>query len=152
MSLTPGSSAGYLVNHLARLFAAALQDRIKPLGLSTGVFPIMLHLWQKDGLTQSDLVTLVGIEQATMANTLARMERDGLILRRPDPDDGRSKRIFLTEVGRAKQTGAMAAANAANADIMAALTTGEREQMMQLLRKAIEGKAGQGRQSQVHAE
>ncbi|AFO92271.1 hypothetical protein [Phaeobacter inhibens] len=38
------TSAGYLFNHLARLFAQALQERIQPLGLSIGVFPIMLHL------------------------------------------------------------------------------------------------------------
>ena len=43
MSFARKTSAGYLVNHLARLFAAGLQARIKPLGLSTGTFPIMLQ-------------------------------------------------------------------------------------------------------------
>lgn len=56
----------HLINHLARLFAGALQDGIHPLGLSTGVFPIMVHLWDQDGLTQKELVGRVEIEQATM--------------------------------------------------------------------------------------
>lgn len=138
MSLPPDASPGYLVNHLARIFAAALQARIKPMGLSTGVFPVMLHLWQQDGVTQRDLVARVGVEQATMANTLARMERDGLILRRPDPDDGRQRRIWLTERGRGLHADATTAAATENAAVLSGLSTAERDQLIQLLRKAIQ--------------
>ena len=56
MRFSKDTSAGYLVNDLARRFAAALQARIKPLGLSTGVFPVMVQLWEDDGLTQTELV------------------------------------------------------------------------------------------------
>lgn len=137
MSLPPDASPGYLVNHLARIFAAALQARIKPMGLSTGVFPVMLHLWQQDGLTQRDLVHRVDVEQATMANTLARMERDGLIIRRPDPQDGRVRRIWLTEQGRALRADATAAAEQENEHVLSGLPADEREQLIALLRKAI---------------
>ena len=137
MSLPPDASPGYLVNHLARLFAAALQARIKPMGLSTGVFPVMLHLWQKDGLTQRDLVDLVGVEQATMANTLARMERDGLIMRRPDPEDGRSRRIWLTNQGSALHADATSAAMEENASVLAGLSYEESAQLVSLIHKAI---------------
>jgi len=87
MSFSKDDSAGYLANHLARLFARELQLRIKPLGLSTGTFPALLVLWEGDGLTQRELIEHLDIEQPTMANTLARMERDGLIERRKDPAD-----------------------------------------------------------------
>ncbi len=137
MSLPPDASPGYLVNHLARIFAAALQARIKPMGLSTGVFPVMLHLWQKDGLTQRDLVNRVDVEQATMANTLARMERDGLITRRPDPEDGRVRRIWLTERGRGLHIEATEAARQENESVLAGLPANERDQLIVLLRKAI---------------
>ncbi len=137
MTLPPDASPGYLVNHLARIFAAALQARIKPMGLSTGVFPVMLHLWQQDGLTQRDLVARVDVEQATMANTLARMERDGLIARRPDPEDGRVRRIWLTDLGRDLQTEATAAAAQENQNVLAGLPKDERDQLIALLRKAI---------------
>lgn len=137
MSLPPDASPGYLVNHLARIFAAALQARIKPMGLSTGVFPVMLHLWQQDGLTQRDLVHRVDVEQATMANTLARMERDGLIIRRPDPQDGRVRRIWLTEQGRALRADATGAAEQENEHVLSGLPADEREQLIALLRKAI---------------
>lgn len=138
MTLPPNASPGYLVNHLARLFAGALQSRIKPMGLSTGVFPVMLHLWQKDGITQRDLVGLVGVEQATMANTLARMERDGLIQRRPDPEDGRARRIWLTEQGKSLDEAATSAANEENLSVLAGLSQDEVAQLVQLMRKAIQ--------------
>ena len=100
MRFSKDSSAGYLVNDLARRFAAALQARIKPLGLSTGVFPVMVQLWEDDGLTQTELVRRIGVEQATMANTLARMQRDGLISRQRSKADGRVQEIRLTDRGQ----------------------------------------------------
>ncbi|MFQ6547347.1 MarR family winged helix-turn-helix transcriptional regulator [Aestuariibius sp. 2305UL40-4] len=137
MTFSMRSSAGYLTNHLARLFASGLQARIRPLGLSTGVFPVMLQLWDRDGLTQKELVDRLGIEQATVANTLARMERDGLIERRGDAEDGRVKRTWLTDQGRALRDPAIAAADAENSDALSGLTEAERAQLLTLLNKAI---------------
>jgi DNA-binding MarR family transcriptional regulator len=39
----------------------------------------------------------VSIDQSTMAHTLKRMERDGLVRRLPDPLDGRRAIIWLTD-------------------------------------------------------
>ena len=47
-----------------------------------GQFAVLLELWAGDGLTQKELVERLDVEQATMANTLARMVRDGLVERR----------------------------------------------------------------------
>ena len=76
-------SAGYLSNHLARLFALLLHNALKPLGVSPAYMPILLELWQADNLSQQDLVVRCDLSQATVANTLSRMERDGLIQRLP---------------------------------------------------------------------
>ena len=97
------SSAGYLANHMARVFARALSRRIEPLGLAPGQFMVLLELWQKDGVSQKSIVQSLDVEQATIANTLARMERDGLILRRSHPADARAQTIHLTRKGRALQ-------------------------------------------------
>ena len=137
-------SAGFLINHLARLIAQELTARIKPLGLTTGTFPALLELWDEDGLTQKQLVDRLGIEQATMANTLNRMERDGLITRRKDPKDGRAQLVWLTEHARSLQAPAIAAAEGVNADLLAGLTGDEQAQLLALMRKviAVQDKAG----------
>ncbi len=54
MTFSKDQSAGYLINHLARIFARRLSARIKPLGLTPGTFPALLELWEKDGLTQNN--------------------------------------------------------------------------------------------------
>ena len=46
-----------------------------------------------------------------MSSTLARMEKSGLIVVRPDPSDGRGKRVSLTKDGLAMRDACMAAAS-----------------------------------------
>jgi len=133
------ASAGYMVNHLARLFAREIHARIGPLGLTPGTFPAMLELWAEDGLTQRDLVARLDIEQATMANTLARMERDGLIRRTPDPKDRRAQRVWLTEAGRALQGPATAAAREVNAAALEGLGADERAAFLRTLGTVLRG-------------
>lgn len=137
MTFDKQHSAGYLANHMARLFARDLQARIKPLGLSTGVFPALLELWEEDGLTQKDLVERLDIEQATMANTLARMERDGLITRHRDPADARVQRIWLTDKARDLHGPATEAALVTNAEALAGLSPGEADRFLALMRHTI---------------
>lgn len=87
---------GYLVNLIARLMAQALKARNGPDGILPGQYPIALELLMRDGMSQRDLCEAVRIEQTTMANTLKRMERDGLIVRRQSAEDGRLSTVHLT--------------------------------------------------------
>lgn len=100
MSFSRATSLGYLVNHAARLLERALAEQIVPHGAWTGYFPVLLALWEEDGRTQAELVRLVDVEQPALANTLRRLERDGLVDRTPDPADRRAARIHLTARGR----------------------------------------------------
>lgn len=137
MKFTKDQSPGYLVNHVARIFARGLTARIKPLGLTTGTFPALLELWETDGMTQKQLVEKLDIEQATMANTLARMERDGLIVRKKDASDGRMQRIWLTERARALHGPATKAALAENAEVLVSLSEDEQREFTTLMQKVI---------------
>ncbi|WP_180900824.1 MarR family winged helix-turn-helix transcriptional regulator [Martelella soudanensis] len=137
MTFSKDQSAGYLANHLARLFERGLAGRIRPLGLTTGTFPALLELWENDGLTQKQLVERLDIEQATMANTLSRMERDGLIRRERDSEDGRVQRIRLTERARALHDPAIAAATAENEDALQALSDEESARFISFMQKIV---------------
>ncbi len=119
------TSLGYQVNYLARLLAQALHERIAPLGVVPGQFAQLLTLYAEDGLTQRELCDRVGIEQPTMANTLQRMERDGLIRREPDPADGRRARVLLTD--RARDLGAPLVAAAQDVNALATKGLDQRE-------------------------
>ena len=140
MAFAKDQSAGYLANHMARIFAHGLTARIKPLGLTTGTFPALLELWETDGLTQKQLVERLDIEQATMAYTLARMERDGLVVRKKETNEGRVQRVWLTDRARDLRGPAIAAAQEENAVRLAGLTEDERRQFIALLQKVIRTK------------
>ena len=131
------NSAGFLANHMARLFAKGLQHRIRPIGLAPAQFMTLLELWERDGIAQRELTRKLDVEQATMANTLIRMERDGLIERRSHPEDGRSQSIHLTPKAIALREAATAAARAQNEVALAELSTEERGLFIDLMRRVI---------------
>jgi DNA-binding MarR family transcriptional regulator len=91
---------GLAVNTLGRNITWSLGQRTARHGVFPGVNPVIAWLMQLSESTQSELSRLVGIEQPTMAVTLKRMERDGLISRSPDPLHGRRTTVRLTAKGR----------------------------------------------------
>lgn len=137
MSFDKQNSAGYLVNHLARLFARNLQNRIQPLGIATGQFPILLELWSGDGITQRDLLKEIDVEQATLANTLTRMERDGLIKRTKHPEDARAQKIWLTDTSKRLKNNAYQLAIETNEDALSDLSDEDKTLFIELMRKVI---------------
>ncbi|WP_372518402.1 MarR family winged helix-turn-helix transcriptional regulator [Salipiger bermudensis] len=96
------------------------------------------ELWREDGLTQRDLVQRLDVEQATMANTLKRMERDGLIERRAHEGDARARTIHLTERARDLQGPAQAEAQAVNARATAEMSDEERTAFLDLMTRAVD--------------
>jgi DNA-binding MarR family transcriptional regulator len=123
---------------LAKGFSRSLHQRAAGLGFSPGQFPILLELWSEDGLTQKQLLERVDIEQATMANTLSRMERDGLIERKPHPTDKRAQLVFLTERAMAMQADAIKAAIAADQDLFKGFRAFERALLIEYIRRILD--------------
>ena len=130
-------SLGYQVNHLARLLAQALAARIAPYGVVPGQFAQLLVLFEEDGLTQRELCDRVRIEQATMAKTLQRMQRDGLVRCDPDPDDRRRIRVYLTDQTRAIQHDLVATARSVNSSAADGLTDAELVTYLKLTARLI---------------
>lgn len=131
------ASAAYLANLLAKAASRALHARADGAGFAPGQFPVLLELWNGDGVTQRDLLDRLDIEQATMANTLSRMERDGLISRRRHPKDKRAQLVFLTARGKALQETAMAAASATEEALFQGFRRFERELLLEYMRMVL---------------
>ncbi len=138
MSFRREKSAGYLANQMARLFAQSLRQEILPLGIEPGQFPPLLALWDEDGLTQKQLVERTNVEQATMANTLGRMERSGLIERSRHPSDARSQIVHLTSKAAGLMDQATSGATAVNERALAKLSPSERKTFLTLVQRVID--------------
>jgi len=99
MDFKRNQSAGFVINHLARLFVKSINEGIEPLGSSAGQFPILLLLWEVNEISPSEISRQLNIEKATVTNTLNRMERGGLIIRAKDPNDARASIISISTKG-----------------------------------------------------
>ncbi len=85
-----------LIGHVHRGFQRMADQLLRDQGFALGQLPVLMAL--KDGRprSQAELARLANVEQPSMAQLLNRMERDGLVERLPDPEDGRSRLISLT--------------------------------------------------------
>lgn len=81
-----------------RSFIAAGVGNVKPAYLG-----VLWCLWREEGVKVVELGRCSGLEPSTMTGLLDRMERDGLVFRKADPDDRRAFTVHLTESGRKVQ-------------------------------------------------
>jgi MarR family transcriptional regulator, transcriptional regulator for hemolysin len=131
------STPGHLISLAARGFARLSEARLKPLGFGVGHLPVLVALREGRASTQRDLARFAKIEQPPMAQMLARMERDGLIERIPDPTDGRMSRITLMDAAEARLPDAIAVLFRGNHEALGDFTDEEAGLLVALLRRLI---------------
>ena len=93
----------FLFAQICKLKHARVQALLEGIGLYRGQPPVLRALWAQDGLTHTDLARSLEVQPATITKMINRMEKNGFVQRRQDPDDQRVSRVYLTEAGRAVQ-------------------------------------------------
>src|SRR5205085_1150314 len=87
---------GLVLFGTARAWRTKLDQRLRPLGLSQGKWRTLMHLSQGGNkLTQKEIAARMGIEGATLAGLLDRLETDGWVERRDSAQDRRCKTVHL---------------------------------------------------------
>ena len=125
------------LNWAARLLARELETILGPVGLNPAYVPVLLSLSAGGARTPKGLAQEATVEQPTMTATIQRMERDGLVTRKPNPDDGRSALIALTPKGYERIADMDRALGALNELLLEQFTTSEREQFLGLLGRVV---------------
>ncbi len=137
MTLIRETSAGYMTNWAARLFARELERQLAPTAIAPAYMPVLFALGDGSTLTQKELARRAAVEQPTMAATLNRMERDAMIDRHPDPGDKRSALVALTPLALGKVETVERVVSAINTLALEQLTPAERSQFLSLLARII---------------
>ncbi len=135
---TPAGSLGYQVNLLARMMARSLAQRIQPFGVVPGQFAQLLALYERDGQSVTELAATVVIEYPTVSRTIDRMERDGLVVRKEHPTDGRSRLVYLTPRAWEIESDLKAAAEAVNDAYLGALAKADGDRLLSQLTALID--------------
>lgn len=71
--------------------------------ITTSIGFVLLNISSKEGTPATKIAPLMGLEARSLTRVLKNMEEKGLIFRKPDENDGRSVRIFLTDLGKEKK-------------------------------------------------
>lgn len=71
--------------------------------ITTSIGFVLLIINSKEGTPATKIAPLMGLESRSLTRMLKSMEEKGFIYREKDPNDGRSVRIFLTELGKQKR-------------------------------------------------
>lgn len=91
----------YLLNRVTSLLNVDFQDALRARRLTIGQWRVLAFLTERDGLPVSDLAEFTVTDQTTLSRMIARMERRGLVKRRPRPGDNRYVEVYITAGGRA---------------------------------------------------
>ena len=76
---------------------------LETLGLTYPQYLIMLVLWEEDGITATELGQRLGQDKGALSPVIKRLQAQGLIDRRRDPEDERRIHLQLTTAGRSMQ-------------------------------------------------
>lgn len=92
------NSMGFVVNMTAKAFQKSFDIELrKNASVSLSQWRVVGALVIQPGLTQKEIADKVGIEGATLVPIIDKMEKEGLLKRKPDSNDRRVNRIYLTQ-------------------------------------------------------
>lgn len=134
---------GYLLVEVSKLHRAHAHAALEELGLYRGQNFVLIALSEQEGLAQSELAEKLLVRPPTISNSLERMETAGWIVRRPDPDDRRISRVYLTEAGRVLQGTVSSLWHDLEVQTFAGLTSEQRDSLWHMLLQIREN-LGQG--------
>ncbi|WP_020415772.1 MarR family winged helix-turn-helix transcriptional regulator [Amycolatopsis sp. ATCC 39116] len=130
-------SAGFMINWCARVFERRMAAALRPLGLKPAYLPPLFTLSAMGEATQSELAKASAIQQPTMALTLRRMERDGLITRVQAKADERRAIVRLTPTAEEVLPQVEAIARSINEAAFEGLPDDAPARLIELLRQTV---------------
>lgn len=95
------------VRRAARAVARRYDEALRPLGLTSGQFSLLMSLNRPEPPVMGDVAALLAMDRTTLTANLKPLERRGLVDVSPDPADKRSRRLRLTDAGRSLLAQAM---------------------------------------------
>jgi DNA-binding MarR family transcriptional regulator len=102
-------------------------------GLTPRQFAVLLTVEQNEGLSQTDLVRLTGIDRSTLADMIGRLIKRDLLARRRTDSDQRANAVRITPAGRRALKASLPSVRRAEAHVLDPLQAGRRREFMHAL-------------------
>ena len=139
-----GSEPSFVDNYLLYLLAAVSHQasgqfhaHVRSEGVRVPEWRVLATLNDEDGAMVTKLARISLLEQSHLTKIIDQMAVRGLVTRRPDPDDARRVRVFLTDEGRLLATRLVADARAHEIGILALLSKEEAAVLKPVLQRLL---------------
>ena len=132
---TPFQAVGFVVSSVGYAVGRRFQQVLAPLDLEPREFALLRMVGASEGQSQQAIGERLQIPASRMVAFVDALEARGLLERRQNPKDRRTRELHLTRDGRKLLGRAFTLANGLERDICAQLSAAEREQLLELLRR-----------------
>ena len=122
------------VQRAARALARRFDDALRPLGLTSGQFSLMMSLNRPEPPGMAAVASLLAMDRTTLTAALKPLQRRGLVKVTADPRDRRSRLTTLTAKGRSLLVRAVPVWRRTHLEIEALLRDGDPERLRKDLR------------------
>lgn len=119
------TSLGYLLKEAASALRAAMEEVLRPLGMTITHYSCLELLAQRPGLSNSELARGAFVTRQSMNVLLQALERDGLVSRPAEPSAGKVLPASLTPRGRESLAAATSAVRSVEVRMLAGMTDAE---------------------------
>ena len=130
-------SPSHLLHRALQLALDIYADEQGEGGVTQRQYAVLAAVEAFEGLTQTDLVKITGIDRSTLADMAARMIAKGLLERQRSLSDARANAVSLTEAGRLALAEAKPKMAAADARLLRLLSGAKREALTAALRDLV---------------
>ncbi len=131
------TSLGYLLKEAASALRAAMEDVLRPLGMTITHYSCLELLAQRPGLSNSDLARGAFVTRQSMNVLLQSLERDGIVERPAAPPVGKALPTRLTAKGRRSLEAASAAVRSVEKRMLSGMTDAEQAAALHALRSMV---------------
>lgn len=118
----------------ARAIARRFDEALRPLGLTSGQFSLLMSLNRPDPPRIGDVAALLAMDRTTLTANLKPLQRRGLVDIVADEADRRGRRLALTDAGREVLAAAVPAWREAHGEVDALLPDADPERLRADLR------------------
>jgi MarR family transcriptional regulator, transcriptional regulator for hemolysin len=126
---------GFLLKDVSRRYVSRFERHAEQFSLTLVQCRALAHLEKNEGISQARLAELTEVEPMAMVRILDRMEADGVLERRPDPDDRRARRLHLTAKAKPLLEEIWRLAALTRAETFAGIARVEREAFIDVLER-----------------
>ena len=133
------TSLGYLLKEASSALRAAMEEVLRPLGMTVTHYSCLELLAQRPGLSNSELARGAFVTRQSMNVLLQALERDGYVVRPSAAPVGKALPARLTPRGRQSLAQASAAVRSVETRMLAGLTEAEQAEAFRILQAMIHG-------------